>query len=220
MVVTESIQDLIRRQANCRDGLLDPTSASCIDTDNRLIRNAANGALTGAIVKPINEDSLKREGIDVRVFYNVDTEDFGSFNFMLSHSHVLNFELVRYNGEDPVDLVYGEPRVNTAAKTNTSFNLGWNNALSGDKSVSVSLFVTRIGSTMNFDHSQMLDPYYNVNLSTSYRFNANANVSFSINNVFNAMPKLNGSGVWPNYWADQASPLGRSAFLTLSYTFN
>ncbi len=49
-----------------------------------------------------------------------------------------------------------------------------------------------------------------------------AEVSLTVNNLLYTSPQDNGGGLWPYYWPQlqNGAALGRSAYLSLRYSFN
>ncbi|QOL26130.1 TonB-dependent receptor [Thalassotalea sp. LPB0316] len=218
LVSTENAQDLVNRQYSCQNGTLDPSSPTCQDVNSRITRDSINGEITDINVRPVNQQSMLQRGFDLIADYNYETDQMGLFYSRLTFSKYLAFDLERFEGEDTVDLRYGEPGLSTPSGRAT-FSLGWNKKLEGFQSVGMNLFVQRQGSTKNFRHTQYMEPYYVANLTGNYQYSSRLGFGLSINNVFAAEPQLNESGVWPNYWAHLQSPVGRSFNLSANYLF-
>jgi outer membrane receptor protein involved in Fe transport len=220
LVLTESSYDLILKEWQCANGVLDASSALCADVNNRVIRNEIDG-LERVIVQPINSSDLTRSGFDIQASYSFESAKLGSFNFNLGYSRVLKFDLTRFKGDDALDLKYGEPGAATPGN-NLNFGLNWYQPLTTGKGIAAGLFVQRTGRVYNFDQSQFLEPFYDVNLSAAYQLNTKTSFRLNINNLLNTKPQENGSGFWPGYWAQlqTANALGRSAYVSLNYSFN
>jgi len=220
LVLTESAYELLLKEWQCANGALDGSSALCADVNSRVIRNGFD-ALERVIVQPINSSNLTRSGIDIQASYGFESEKLGAFNFNLGYSRTLKFELTRFKGDDPIDLKYGEPGSATPGN-NLNFGVNWYQPLTTGKGIAAGLFVQRTGRVYNFDQSQFLEPFYDVNLSAAYQLNAKTSFRLNVNNVLNTKPQENGSGFWPGYWAhlQTANALGRSAYVSLNYSFN
>jgi outer membrane receptor protein involved in Fe transport len=219
LVLTESSADLLLKEWRCENGQLDGSAALCADVHNRVIRNGI-GEIERVIVQPINSSDLTRSGFDIQASYSFESEKLGAFNFNLGYSRVLKFDLTRFKGDDAIDLKYGEPGAATPGN-NLNFSANWNQPLSTGKAIALGLAVQRTGRVSNFDQSQFLEPFYDVNLSGAYQLNAKTSFRLNVNNLLNTKPQDNGSGIWPNYWAQlqTANALGRSAYLSVGYSF-
>ena len=106
LVVTESAYDLLLREWQCDNGELEGSSQLCADVRSRITRNGF-GAVEHVIVQPINQDSMEREGVDLRANFNYESEKLGQFSAGLFYSKVLKFELNSFEGDESIDLRYG-----------------------------------------------------------------------------------------------------------------
>ena len=162
LVITESSADLVLKEWQCANGVLDGSSMLCADVNSRVIRNGF-GAIERVIVQPINQDSLTQQGIDMAASYSFESAKLGAFTAGISYSKMLKFELNRFSGDEALDLKYGEPGGSTPANgLGASFT--WYQPLTTGKAISAGLFVQRQGRIKNYDHSQFLEPFYDVNL--------------------------------------------------------
>jgi iron complex outermembrane recepter protein len=217
MVNTESAQDLVTRQYSCSNGTFDANSASCRDVNERIIRDLT-GQITEVIVRPVNQDKLTQEGIDVSADYSVETERLGTFSAGIRHSQYLAFELQRFGDEEPYDIRQGEVGLSMPSSY-TNFTFNWNKKLEGFESVGASLFIMRQGRVKNYFQTQFMQPYYTTNFSTYYRFSGRLGAQLSVNNLLNTAPDMHNGGVWPNFWAHLQDPTGRSYSLSVVYNF-
>lgn len=218
LVVTESSAELLLKEWQCDNGVLDGSSQLCDDVHSRVIRNGF-GAVERVIVQPINQDNLTQQGIDMAAQYRFESARLGQFTAGIGYSKVLKFKLNRFAGDEPIDLKYGEPGASTPGNR-MSASLTWFQPLTTNRAISAGLFVQRQGRVKNFDHSQFLEPFYDVNLTVGYQLNARTQARFEIDNLLNADPVPNGSNVWPGYWAHMQDAFGRSFVLSISHSFN
>jgi iron complex outermembrane receptor protein len=220
LVVTETAYDTLLREWQCDNGVLDGSSQLCADVRSRITRNGF-GAVEHVTIQPVNQDSVEREGVDVRASFTYESERFGAFSSSLSYSKVLKFDLNRFAGDETVDLRYGW--IGQATPENSlSLMLGWDNPLSAGKSVGAALFVQRDDGIYNFSQTQFMKPMYAVNMTARYQLNARTEASLIVNNLVYTSPQDNGGGIWPYYWPQlqNGSALGRSAYLSLRYSIN
>ena len=220
LVVTESAYETLLREWQCDNGVFDSSSQLCADVRSRITRNGF-GAVEQVITRPVNQDSVEREGVDLRATFTWESENLGSFNTQLSYSKVLKFDLNSFAGDETVDLTNGWP--GQATPDNSLYlSVGWNNPLSAGKAVGASVSMQRNDGIYNFSQTQFLRPMYSVNLRTGYQFSARGAVSLIINNLLYTSPQDNGSGIWPGFWPnlDTGAALGRSGYLQLQYSFD
>jgi outer membrane receptor protein involved in Fe transport len=215
LVVTESAFDLLLREWQCNNGELEGSSQLCADVFSRITRNGF-GAVEHVTVQPLNQDSMQREGVDLRAQYTFESERYGQFSASLFYSKVLKFELASFEGDEPIDLKYGWQGQSTPENA-MSVTLGWNNPISAGKAVGVNLYVHRNGGVYNFSQTQFLEPMYDANLTLQYQFNAKGVVALTLDNLLYSSPQDTGGGFWPYYWAhlENRAALGRAAYLSL-----
>jgi iron complex outermembrane receptor protein len=220
LVITDTAYDTLLREWQCDNGVLDGSSQLCADVRSRITRNGF-GAVEHVITQPINQDSLEREGVDVRATYTFESERFGLFSSNLSYSKVLKFDLNRFAGDETVNLRYGWAGQATP-ENSMALTLGWDNPLSAGKAVGATMFMQRDDGIYNFSQTQFMEPMYSVNLTGRYQFSAQGEVGLILNNLIYTSPQDNGGGIWPYYWPQlqNGSALGRAAYVTLRYSFN
>jgi iron complex outermembrane receptor protein len=220
LVVTDSAYDTLLREWQCDHGVLESSSQLCADTRSRITRNGF-GAVEHVTIQPINQDSIEREGVDLRASFTYESERFGAFSSSLSYSKVLKYELSQFSGDAPVNLRYGW--IGQATPENSlAVTLGWDNPLTTGKSVGATLFMQRDDGIYNFSQTQFMEPMYTVNMTARYQFSARAEASLIVNNLLYTSPQDNGGGLWPYYWPQlqNGAALGRSAYVSLRYSFN
>jgi iron complex outermembrane receptor protein len=220
LVVTESAFDLLLREWQCDNGVIEGSSQLCADVRGRITRNGF-GAVEHITVQPLNQDGMGREGVDLRADFSYESEKLGQFSATLFYSKVLKFELSSFEGDEPVDLRYGWQGQATPANA-MSMSLGWSNPISAGKAVGLTLFLRRNGGIYNFSQTQFLKPIYDANLTAQYQFSAKGAVSLTLDNLLHTTPQDNGGGIWPYYWPhlQNGSALGRAAYLSLRYSFD
>ncbi len=220
MVVTESAYDTLLREWQCDNDVLDGSSQLCADVRDRITRNGF-GAVEHVTVQPINQDSMEREGVDLRAEFSWESEKFGMFTSSLSYSKVLKHELNRFEGDETINLRYGWLGQSTP-ENSMSATLGWTNPISAGKAVGATLYLQRDGGIYNFSQTQFMEAMYNVNLTARYQFSPKAEVGLTVQNLLYSSPQDNGGGLWPYYWPhlQNASALGRAGFVSLRYSFD
>jgi outer membrane receptor protein involved in Fe transport len=220
MVITESAYDTLLREWQCDNDVLDGSSQLCADVRGRITRNGF-GAVEHITVQPINQDSMEREGVDLRAEFTWESEKLGMFTSSLSYSKVLKHELNRFEGDETINLRYGWLGQSTP-ENSMSATLGWTNPISAGKAVGATLYLQRDGGIYNFSQTQFMEAMYNVNLTARYQFSPRAEVGLTVQNLLYSSPQDNGGGLWPYYWPhlQNASALGRAGFVSLRYSFD
>jgi len=220
LVVTDTAYDTLLREWQCDNGELDGSSQLCADVRSRITRNGF-GAVEHVIIKPLNQDSMEREGVDLRAEFTYESEKLGMFTSSLSWSKITKFRLERFAGDETIDLRYGWAGQSTPDNS-MSLAVGWSNPLSAGKAVGATVFVQRDGGIYNFSQTQFMEAMYSVNMTGRYQFNPKTELTLTLNNLLHSSPQDNGSGIWPYFWPhlQLGSALGRAGYLSLRYSFD
>ena len=220
LVATESASDLLLREWQCDNGELEGSSQLCSDVRSRITRNGF-GAVEHVTVQPINQDSMEREGVDLRTEFSYEsgeTRPVLGVAVLFEDAEIRVEQLRGRSGDRPALRLAGQ----STPENSMSATLGWNNPISAGKGVGVTLYVHRNGGVYNFSQTQFLKPMYNANLTAQYQFSAKGAVGLTLNNLLYTSPQDTGSGIWPYYWAhlQNASALGRAAYVSLRYSID
>jgi len=217
-----SVGEILRNEASCRLGDLDPASPTCVDALSRITR--VNGDLYGVYVNPINVARENTSGVDLSAHYKLETAA-GDFRFRLDHSWVRSHDFQRYNG-DPVE---DELAVNSGfdiPRTKTSLSVAWNR-----DAWSAGVNGQRLGKLPTSDsYDQVYDPAdgnspwvgatWRWNLTAGYRINDAMRVGLSVNNVFDKMPPKDRTyTAYPYYDVSWFDSVGRTVYLDFSWKF-
>lgn len=217
-----SVAEILRDEASCRLGDLDPASPTCVDALARITR--IDDRLYGIFVNPINVARENTSGVDMSAHYKLETR-FGDFRFGANHSWVREHDFQQYDG-DPVEDQFAVNGGFDIPRTKTSANLGW----SLDR-WSASLQGTRLGKLPNSDsYDQVYDPAdggspwigatWRYNLAAGYRFNDAMQVSLAVNNLFDKMPPKDPTyTAYPYYDTSWFDSVGRSVYVNFTYKF-
>jgi iron complex outermembrane recepter protein len=217
-----SVDAILRDEASCRLGDLDPASPTCVDALARITR--VSGDLYGIYVNPINVARENTSGVDLSAHYKMVTR-FGDFRLGANHSWVRRHDFQQYNG-DPVENQFAVNSGFDIPKTKTSATLGW----SLDR-WSASLHGERLGKLPNSDSAdQVYDPEdgrsawigatWRYNLAAGYRFNDAMQLSLAVNNLFDKLPPKDRSyTAYPYYDTSWFDSVGRSIYVNFSYAF-
>jgi len=207
---------LLKEEADCRLGVKDINSPSCVDTLNRVQRyplTALNqpGEIKDILVNPINAAYESTSGIDISTRYALRTAGYGAFVVKAAYSKTLKHESRQFAGDPTLDDLADTTNQDWRDKLNVSLN--WNR---GDWSDTV--FLQRFGKTASADGTFLISPTTLVNASTVYSINKRTTLTLSVNNLFNKV-KMDDSAGWPYYPVGNYSPIGRQGWVELNYHF-
>lgn len=209
-----SVDQLVRDEADCRDGVLSPSTPTCVDAFSRITR-FVGGALDGEVesirVNPINIAREKTSGLDIAFRGSVPT-GIGTFTLSLGHTHVFKHSFQQYPG-DPiisklaVDSGYYMPRDKSSGSISWA-NGGFKLTASG----------TRLGKLPNFDEDAWIKASYLFNTTLQYDFTDHLTASLTIRNLLDTNPVKDPTwSSYPYYNTSWFDSVGRSAFLQLTY---
>lgn len=209
-----SVDQLVRDEADCRDGTLNAASPTCVDAFSRIHR-FTSGALAGDIesisVNPINIAREKTSGIDISFRGSIPIS-IGTLTLSLGHTHVIKHEIQQYPG-DPiedklaVDSGYYTPRDKTTGSISFASG-GFKLTLSGN----------RLGKLPNYDEDAFIDASYLFNTTVQYDFTDRLQASLTIRNLADKDPVKDPTWAsYPYYNTSWFDSIGRSAFLQLTY---
>ncbi len=217
-----SVGEILRNEASCRLGDLDPASPTCVDALSRITR--VNGDLYGIYVNPINVARENTSGVDLSAHYKLETVA-GDFRFGLDHSWVRSHDFQRYSG-DPVE---DELAVNSGfdiPRTKTGVSVAWNRG-----AWSAGVRGTRLGKLPTSDsYDQVYDPAdgnsawvgatWRWNLTAGYRINDAMRIGLAVDNVFDKMPPKDRTyTAYPYYDVSWFDSVGRTVYLDFSWKF-
>ena len=217
-----SVGQILRDEASCRLGDLDPASPTCVDALSRITR--IDGDLYGVFVNPVNVAHENTSGVDLSAHYKLATR-FGDFRFGANHSWVRRHDFQQYTG-DPVEDQFAVNSGFDIPKTKSSATVGWN-----FQRWSASLHGERLGKLPNSDSfDQVYDPEdggspwigatWRYNLAAGYRFNDAVQVSLAVNNLFDKLPPKDASyTAYPYYDTSWFDSVGRSVYFNVTYKF-
>lgn len=209
-----SVDKLVSDEADCRDGTLNASSPTCVDTLSRIHR-FASGALAGQIesirVNPINIAREKTSGIDIAFRGSLPT-GIGNFTLSLGHSHVFKHTFQQYPG-DPivnklaVDSDYYLPRDKSTG------SISWD--MDG---LSATLSGTRLGKLPNYDEDAFIKASYLFNATLQYDFTDHMRGSLTVRNLLDTNPVKDPTWAsYPYYNTSWFDSVGRSVFMQLTY---
>ncbi len=224
-----SIQDLdllLRNEAACRTGALDPTSPTCVATLAQ-IQRGAQGNINQVFANTINISKEMVSGILSSLDYKVDAGRYGKFDFNVQYQVTLVHSHQQFPG-DPDYNNFTNPYYSNTWEFKTIGNVGVNWDI-GPWSTTV--YATRYGRTPN--NASVLDPagvngpnggyvppWWIYNATVAYNFSDDVSLSIIGNNLRNSMPPKDNT--WtsiPYYNYNLYNVYGRSVFAELSVHF-
>lgn len=228
MVATLSSNTYSLLEAECRLGFdingeaVDSDSAYCQELYSRIER------LPGPVasdVDPINEVYLSSinmglqeiTGADVSLTYTHETDSWGQFDFRFDYSYIDQVKTQVLKTDEINKDVIETDWYTFPYKSRGALTASW----SYQDFVS-SLYVSRLGSTRNWDGDGRSSGYTTANLYLSYIFNDNLSASMNIVNLTDERPPEDGNWEsWPFYNTNAYynGAIGTEYFVTLNYLF-
>ncbi len=217
-----SVDAILRDEASCRLGDLDPSSPTCVDAIARITR--INGDLYGIFVNPVNVARETTSGLDVSAQYRLATR-IGDWRLSASHTWVNEHEFQQFRG-DPIEDEFAINSGFDIPRTKSSATLSWQYG-----GWAASLHGERLGKLPNSDsYDQVYDPEdggspwidatWRYNTSASYTFGESMRVALTIDNLTDKMPPKDPTyTAYPYYDVSWFDSVGRTYFLTFTYKF-
>ena len=208
---------LLRTEAACRLGSLNPSSSQCIDAVNRIERNPPTAilnpnAITDILINPINASFERTDGLDFGARLHWRIGRFGNIGWTASYTRVMSHYFKQFQGDPPLDLIRSFDNPNGASDfpDKLTTTLTWSL-----KNWSSTVEVDRYGSIINQAQTAFLTPTAFVNLSAQYRL-GNATIGLIVQNLLDTF-KHDASAGWPYYPVGYYLPYGREAWLQFNY---
>ncbi|MGH8042952.1 MAG: TonB-dependent receptor [Rudaea sp.] len=216
---------ILREEADCRLGQtidgqpVDINSALCQQVIGQVVRNSATDpsnpeGVTSVLVLPINAAEDRTSGVDFNAHYRWETNRLGSFDFNLGYTYVATHTIQLFAG-DTVDNELTDYYYYVIPRNKANYSVSW----TLDK-FTTTLYGARLGGLPNYDGDTRLGPTFQYNASLNYRFNADAAVSLTVDNLFDSRPGKDSTWTsYPYYASRWFSPVGRAYFVEFNYRF-
>lgn len=201
-VSPQSVDQLMRDEAQCRLNTLPATSGTCIAALSQVTR-APDGSVQKIVLKKINIAQETLNAVAVSASYRYDLGSNGTLNFGGAWTRNLKHEFQPY----PTDAVHdslNDPYYSADPKYKATATAGWNR----DR-WATTLYFNYMGPTPNYRAT--LDPsgyalagagrlgsYTTTNLSVNYQMRDNLQLSLIVNNLTNRMPTMDQTS-YPGY---------------------
>jgi outer membrane receptor protein involved in Fe transport len=229
-----SVDGLMRSEAECRLGQLDPNSPTCVDAFDRIQRTAVNPNpqfsenISGITVGPINVSNERVKGIVSSLAYKIDAGRAGDFTLSANYNITLNHTYQQYPNDPTHDLLH-EPEWSSEFKNiftgAVTWDIGkWSTTLTGTRYGATPNYAAQVygwggGSGANAVAGKV--PAWVVfNGSVKYQVTPDIYAQFIVNNIKNSMPPRDLTWVgWPYYNQFNYNPFGRAMWLDLNIHF-
>jgi outer membrane receptor protein involved in Fe transport len=225
-----SVDGLMRSEAQCRLGELDPNSPTCVDAFARVQRTPVNAQpqfsenISGITVGPINVSNERVKGVVASLAYKLEAGRFGDFTFGANYNNTLHHSYQQYPNDPTIDLLRN-------AQWSSEFKNIFTSSVTWDIGKwSTTIAAQRFGATPNYDaqvygyggvpDAGTVAPWMVYNGSVKYQVTPDISTQLIINNIRNSMPPADKTWVgWPFYNQFNYNPFGRIIWLDLNIHF-
>ena len=231
----QSINTLLIEDAQCLLGQIPLSSPICQTALAAISRAGATGPvpylLNSVTVEPINVSAERINGVIVKGSYGYDAGKWGRFELSGKYNVTLNHELQPLPGSPYYDLLHNPyydrllgqgPEYKTILNATLVWNLrNWTTALTAIRYGKLPNFAAYGNPTVYQSYGAgRVTPWILYNGTVKYDISDNANVSLTVNNLFNTMPPQDNSFIsWPYYDTGRYNIYGRSYFVNFDYRF-
>ena len=216
---------LLRDEAECmtgltldgRPGTVDPQSMECRKARMRVTRSGANGGGQVLMVEsmPVNQSWRHLRGVDAALDWR-ETTGLGDFSANLLWSHTF-WAQRRMRAPGTLHDVWRDASDNLAFRSNLRGSVGWQ----GQGRWSGNLFGVRYGSLPRADGSGRLPAQLLWNANLARRISERTLLTLFVNNLLDVAPPRDSSNtVYPYYYDEVYSAVGREFALQLDYNFD
>jgi iron complex outermembrane recepter protein len=228
-VVQQSLDMLMRVDAQCLLGQLNPDSAECLAITNpvngQVQRAGGNGPVSGITAYYANLANEVTKSIIGSARYHFAPSHVGSFSLQLDYNDMLKHDYQLAPGQLPIDYL-ANPEYSNEFKSIVSGSLTWTSP--GGRWTST-LYGHRYGPSPNFTAandgtgypgSGHVSPWITFNGSVSYRPVRNLELSMLVNNIANKMPPVDPTYVsYPYFNNENYNVYGREIMLQADLKF-
>lgn len=209
--------ELLRIEAACRLGQLNPSSSQCVQALSAIQRNPANAVyqpnqITNIDIYPINAAYERTDGMDFGLRVLWKWNGVGDFSWNSTYTKVMSHYFDQGQGSQPIDEVrsFDVPGGGTDFPSKATSTLTWTL-----DQVSATVEADRYGAIINQAQTGWLTPTTFVNLSAQYKV-GHATFMVIVDNLFDS-EKRDASYGWPYYAVGYYLPYGREGWLEFSY---
>ena len=238
----ESVNSLILENSECLLGTLPANSTVCVLASNAVTRSL-RGGITNVAYSPINIAKERVSGIVASLDYRYNAGKYGQFTLNGSYNVTLHhtlqpFQAATYNTTGTAtyhllhnpyyDYLYSQggsalgPEYKSILSGTLTWSIGnWTSALTGIRYGKLPNFAAYANPTVYQSYGAgRLAPWIIYNGTVKYDISRAANISLTVNNLFDAMPpKDNSYTGWPYYDQGAYNIFGRSYYVDFNYRF-
>ncbi len=220
-----SINKLLFDENQCRQGILDPTSPTCVDAFARISRSPSSGfqpnALQSVRINPINISRERVSGAIAAATYRWDIGRGGKLTFNVDWNMTRKHEKLQYPGDPTLDYI-NDPTQSSEFRSITSGQINWDIG-----KFSSTLFATRYGKTPTYaaQLGQSAGPrtvgaYAVYNMSVNYKLSNDSSLGLTVNNLRNSRPPVDTTyTAFPYYNIFNYNGYGRALWLEYNIDF-
>ncbi|HTV85004.1 MAG TPA: TonB-dependent receptor [Dyella sp.] len=228
-VVQQDIDTLIRTDAQCLLGQLNPESVRCLSltnaTNGQVQRALGTGPITGITTYYANLANEVTGSIVGSARYGFSPWHIGSFDLQLDYNDMLRHQYQLASGQVPINNL-ANPQYSTEFKSIVSGSIAWT---SPNGRWSGALYGHRYGPSPNYlatndgagvPGAGRLSPWITFNTSVSYRPTRSLELSMLVNNLANKMPPSDPTyTAYPYFNYDNYNVYGREFLLQMELKF-
>lgn len=227
-VANQNVGQLMRDESDCRRGLLDINSGSCVAALSQITRGP-NGVVQGIFVKKVNVANETLNALTLDLNYRQDLGAYGALNLAGSWTRNLDHRFQQYPTDPVVDYLRN-PYYSTDPKNKATASASWNK----DR-WTTTLYANYLGRTPNYRGTTdkdkgygnpgagRLGSYTTFNGSVNFDVSDSLKVSFLVNNIANRMPDMDVNSYPGNsdepYNSYNFDVLGRAYYLEAKWSF-
>ncbi|GLQ50873.1 TonB-dependent receptor [Dyella flava] len=230
-VVQQSVDLLMRTDAQCLLGELNPDSAECqaitnpVDGQVQRAGKDGDGTITGITTYYANLTDEMTESIIGSAHYHFAPWHIGSFSVQLDYNDMLRHEYQLAPGQAPINQL-ADPQYSEEFKSILSGSVTWNSP--GGRWTGT-VYGHRYGPSPNYiaqndgatyPGAGRLPPWITFNGSVSYHLTRQLDLSALVNNITNKMPPVDPTySVYPYFNVENYNIYGREVMLQMDLTF-
>ena len=225
--VTQQDPDkLLRDEAQCRDGSLDPSSSTCVAAFAQVTRDSGD-FLVSFVTPKVNVSNERLTAITLGLNYVQEIGRFGSLAFQGSWNNMLKHHFKQYE-DTPVINLLTNPYWSTEFRNTGNASITWNVARA-----STTLYANYRDKSPNYLAALTPDGYLTpgagklkswtlFNLNFGYQVSDHIRLSATVDNLFDKMPPFDGSYAGTDYQPYNYlnyNIYGRSYVMEMAYRF-
>lgn len=221
-VIEQSTDLLMREDAQCLEGVLSASSATCKAAESQVTRNSS-GVVTNITTYYENLANENTDSVTAQAKYRFPSTYVGNFVLQLDYMDMLKHTYQEYVGETPINMLTN-PLWSSEFKSVVTGSLQW----SLHDRWGSTLYWHRYGPTPNYiamnegysaTGAGKVPPYVTWNWSFDFMPTKSLDFTVMVNNIFNKIPRDSSYSSWPYYNNENYDVYGREIMLQADYRF-